>query len=389
MKENLLVDLSKQFAVNIINLCSNIKENRKSNVLLNQLLRSGTSIGANIHEANYASSKADFINKMQIALKECYETDYWLSIFKETNIITENEYKDMFAKCSKIRKILVSSITTAKNPTANTIQKEIPQTHEVHKYDFINDLETFFEKHPNLLYPSVALKEYNLRNNGKIYDINEHCKALILSKISNRQKWYRIEEKMDTIQKIFFDYDCNKILNVKESYFIEQIKKIKCGSQVTDRVFSNLHQNIQVLLTIEKNYGSIDSYLLSKSAHKIVEDLSSADSSLKMKTIGPALAWEYLRNVGIDGAKPDVHLKRILSSERLHISNNKNISDDEFFTIMTDMKNKTGKLYLELDCYLWSYCADGQAKICSADPHCNKCVIQKYCKNNSPKGELK
>ena len=387
MKENLLVDLSKQFAVNIINLCSNIKENRKSNVLLNQLLRSGTSIGANIHEANYASSKADFINKMQIALKECYETDYWLSIFKETNIITENEYKDMFAKCSKIRKILVSSITTAKNPTANTIQKEIPQTHEVHKYDFINDLETFFEKHPNLLYPSVALKEYNLRNNGKIYDINEHCKALILSKISNRQKWYRIEEKMDTIQKIFFDYDCNKILNVKESYFIEQIKKIKCGSQVTDRDFSNLHQNIQVLLTIEKNYGSIDSYLLSKPAHKIVEDLSSADSSLKMKTIGPALAWEYLRNVGIDGAKPDVHLKRILSSERLHISNNKNISDDEFFTIMTDMKNKTGKLYLELDCYLWSYCADGQAKICSADPHCNKCVIQKYCKNNSPEGE--
>lgn len=115
MKENLLVDLSKQFAVDIINLCTDIKETRKSNVLLNQILRSGTSIGANIHEANYASSKADFINKLQIALKECYETDYWLSIFKETHIITDTEYKDMFAKCSKIRKLLVSSITTAKN----------------------------------------------------------------------------------------------------------------------------------------------------------------------------------------------------------------------------------------------------------------------------------
>ena len=115
MKENKLVDLSKQFAIDIINLCSRIKENRNYNVLLNQLLRSGTSIGANIHEANYASSKADFINKFQIALKECYESDYWLELFKETKIINEAEYNDMYDKCCKIRKLLTSSITTAKN----------------------------------------------------------------------------------------------------------------------------------------------------------------------------------------------------------------------------------------------------------------------------------
>ena len=114
MKQNLLVDLSKQFAVDIVNLYTEIKENRKSNVLLNQILRSGTSIGANIHEANYAASKADFINKFQIALKECYETDFWLGLFKDTRIITEDEYDDLFAKCSKIRKLLIASITTAK-----------------------------------------------------------------------------------------------------------------------------------------------------------------------------------------------------------------------------------------------------------------------------------
>ena len=114
MKENALITLSRQFAVDIINLCSDIKENRKGNVLVNQLLRSGTSIGANIHEGNYASSRADFINKFQIALKECYETEYWLNIFKDTNFITENEYKDIYTKCSKIRKLLTASITTAK-----------------------------------------------------------------------------------------------------------------------------------------------------------------------------------------------------------------------------------------------------------------------------------
>ena len=114
MKENFLVDLSKQFAVDIVNICTDIKENRKSNVLLNQILRSGTSIGANIHEANYASSKSDFINKFQIALKECYETDYWLGLFKDTHMITDVEYNDIFTKCSKIRKLLITSINTAK-----------------------------------------------------------------------------------------------------------------------------------------------------------------------------------------------------------------------------------------------------------------------------------
>lgn len=114
MKENKLIELSKMFAVDIVNLCTEIKENRKGNVLLNQLLRSGTSIGANIHEANYASSKADFINKFQIALKECYESDYWLGLFKETKMITEIEYADMYDKCSKIRKLLIASINTAK-----------------------------------------------------------------------------------------------------------------------------------------------------------------------------------------------------------------------------------------------------------------------------------
>ena len=114
MKENKLIELSKMFAVDIVNLCTDIKENRKGNVLLNQLLRSGTSIGANIHEANYASSKADFINKLQIALKECYESDYWLGLFRETKMITESEYTDMYEKCSKIRKLLIASINTAK-----------------------------------------------------------------------------------------------------------------------------------------------------------------------------------------------------------------------------------------------------------------------------------
>lgn len=115
MKENILIDLSKEFAVDSINLYNNIKENKNGNVLLNQLLRSATSIGANVHEANYAASKADFVNKLQIALKECYESDYWLEIFEKSKILSKEQYTGMHEKCSKLRKLLTASIKTAKS----------------------------------------------------------------------------------------------------------------------------------------------------------------------------------------------------------------------------------------------------------------------------------
>ena len=111
MSENLVLDLSMQFAIDIVNLCETLKG---KNSLTNQLLRSGTSIGANIHEANYASSKADFIAKMQIALKECHETEYWLKLFFKTAIISEDVYKKMSQNSGKIRRILIASLNTAK-----------------------------------------------------------------------------------------------------------------------------------------------------------------------------------------------------------------------------------------------------------------------------------
>ena len=112
MSDNLVLDLSMQFAIDIVNLCESLKGR---NSLTNQLLRSGTSIGANIHEGNYASSKADFIAKFQIALKECYETEYWLKLFAKTNIISEQVYNKLINDSGKIRRILISSINTAKS----------------------------------------------------------------------------------------------------------------------------------------------------------------------------------------------------------------------------------------------------------------------------------
>ena len=111
MKENKLVGLSMDFAIKIVKLCENIKGHHS---LVNQLERSATSIGANIHEANYAHGKADFIAKLQIALKECYETEYWLELFVKSEILNREITVDLYNQCGTIRRILIASINTAK-----------------------------------------------------------------------------------------------------------------------------------------------------------------------------------------------------------------------------------------------------------------------------------
>ena len=111
MAESKLRDLSTDFAVKVIKICDGIKGHYS---LVNQLERSSTSIGANIREAKYAHSRADFISKLQIALKECYETEYWIEIAQKSGIISTENAKDILHDCGTIRRMLISSINTAK-----------------------------------------------------------------------------------------------------------------------------------------------------------------------------------------------------------------------------------------------------------------------------------
>jgi len=115
MSESILRDKSKEFAKQIVVLCREIKAAHHEAVLSNQLLRSGTSIGANLHEAQYAQGTKDFISKLEIAQKECYETEYWIELLFETGYIPEDKYKPLKNSCGSIRRMLISSINTAKN----------------------------------------------------------------------------------------------------------------------------------------------------------------------------------------------------------------------------------------------------------------------------------
>lgn len=113
MKENKLADLSMDFATDIIELVKFLKSKHET-IISNQIGRSGTSIGANIHEANYAQGKRDFISKLEIALKEASETGYWLKLLHRTNYIDDTQYKILSDKCTSIRVLLIASCRTAK-----------------------------------------------------------------------------------------------------------------------------------------------------------------------------------------------------------------------------------------------------------------------------------
>ncbi|MDD6276671.1 MAG: four helix bundle protein [Clostridia bacterium] len=115
MKENILIDKSIDFAARIIKLCKYLEETKKEHIISKQLIRSGTSIGANINEAQYGNSKADFISKLHISLKETAETEYWLRLLFKSEYVEEKMFDSIISDCIELKKLLIASLNTAKS----------------------------------------------------------------------------------------------------------------------------------------------------------------------------------------------------------------------------------------------------------------------------------
>ena len=114
MKDSILRTKAKAFSIHVISVCDTIDTKKNRGALVNQIIRSSTSIGANVHEAAYGASPADFINKLTVALKECYETEYWIEMLQGSNSIETATATELLKECRYIRAMLVKSITTAK-----------------------------------------------------------------------------------------------------------------------------------------------------------------------------------------------------------------------------------------------------------------------------------
>lgn len=217
------------------------------------------------------------------------------------------------------------------------------------------------------------------RAEGKTFSMSEHIRALIYSQLSNTRPWMQIEANIDRIDEIFFHYDKDKILDTSPEYFIKEILAIKCGNRGIRKQMNALHGNIHKFERIEQEFGSLDHFVLSGTPLEIA-DLLANSLKYKINALGLALAMEYLRNVGIDAAKPDTHIRRVLGSKRLGYSPNEVAGELESIDIINAISSETGYLPSRIDAILWLFCSHDNGMICTEKPHCDQCRLQgTYC----------
>lgn len=241
---------------------------------------------------------------------------------------------------------------------------------KVVKYLIENNID--FENHD-------LIKNIKARKEGKIFTFEDNIKGLVYALLSNQTKWINIAPKLSEIDKLFFYYEKNKILETPAEYFYEGIIRLKCGNIATKNQMMSLKYNIAMLNKIVTDFVSLDNFYEKYPAHTIATMLSSG--KYKLKYIGYALSWEFLRNVGIDGGKPDLHMRRILGMDRLGYAETPVATEMEAIKAFDEISKNTNYLKSYIDIVLWSYCADGYGEVCTANPKCYKCVIGEFCNN--------
>lgn len=239
-----------------------------------------------------------------------------------------------------------------------------------------------FLKSKDVQYDETLVEKVKNRSSGKHYCIEDHIRGMVYSMLSNRRKWCYIVPNLPKIDKLFFDYNPDQIINAAPSDLYNGLCNLKCGNISAKKQMDVLADNVRTLQKIEKEYSNLDSFVTSESSYIIVNKLSKSGSPYKLKMMGEALVWEYLRNVGIDGAKPDEHLKRFFSTDRMGNSKRSLANSKEIYEQVKKLSDETGMLMVEIDSLIWSFCADGYGEICTASPECHNCPIREYCKKS-------
>lgn len=244
------------------------------------------------------------------------------------------------------------------------------------------------------LWENIYIKhQIDARNNGAVFSVKDHIRAMVYSMLSAGAAWNRIADSVDIatgrimdVDKIFDDYVPELLLRYSPEQLRDRLKEIRCASQFTLKQMKALiNVNIKKLLEIEREYGTIDKYYqkfvqMDKTLITLVKNLSDKKSKDKMVQMGIALVCEYLRNVGYDLPKPDRHICRILGHDVLAFSDKPIATPLEVFHIIPEIAGRLNKSVAEVDYILWSYCAKGHGEICTVvRPRCDICVATKIC----------
>ena len=157
----------------------------------------------------------------------------------------------------------------------------------------------------------------HMRENGKSFSFAEHIRGMVYSMLSAQTVWANIERHMENIDALFNNFEPEFILAHDYTYFYDGLGRFGARGRLTNGQLKELHHNIGIMQSIIKQYGSMDAFVDSRPVYEIIDKLANPASRYKLKMMGEPLVCEYLRNVGVDCFKPDVHLKRLLGRDRL------------------------------------------------------------------------
>lgn len=246
-------------------------------------------------------------------------------------------------------------------------------------------------------------KDYNQylqairRINGIKFTIDDYVEALVFSQLSFRRKWKKIDELRDDISEIFegFNFKKVKILAKNSTKLTNDIRSIGAGNFYIKKQMKGLAKNLVVLEKlynyIENDYNKdVEIKLLHKYTIEYVKKIANSKNGYKLSYVGPALAAEFLKNIGIPVAKPDVHILRILGKNRLGILSidHESPSNKEKIELLTEFYSFVQKIttnaaeVIYYDSLFWYLGADGYGEICTKEPRCEICLLSNLCNFN-------
>lgn len=242
------------------------------------------------------------------------------------------------------------------------VVEQIRETLESHGVDYRRIIEEFGQ-----------VRAHEERQKKKVFTLNEHVRGLILAQLSNQRPWGPIAANLDRIDQIFSHYDSSVLKGASPSELASKLIAIRCGNRKIAAQMNNLSRNIELFESIENEFGNMDSFVISQRADRIATELG-AGKKFKLKEVGFTLAMEYLRNVGINAIKPDLHICKLIGPERFGFID-KVPTPEEAYSCLMRLAEQSSENAVYIDNMLWLFAAQDYGNICTANPRCNECSV--------------
>lgn len=317
----------------------------------------------------------------------------------------ENYYEMSFTDLAMIyykKFYKVFPVTNLKNMENKLLKKKLVDciingqvfNYNIEKYSMKENNQINYIKMINLVKESMDQTNYNynkminkinniidLRKNGKIFSFEEHLEALLLAQLSNH-RWgsETIQKNQGKLREIFKNYDRDYLKEINPDFLTNNIIAISCGNASIYRQMRALSYNISVLEKIEKDYGSLDCFVSSDDPNTLANVLY--DGKYKLRQIGKAFAFDYLKKIGINTCKSDSQIGRLFGNSRLNFVKKNQATAHEIVSMIKLISKSTSISEIEIDAILWQFCLPKGANICTELPNCNFCKLKDICNYN-------